>query len=105
MQTKWHVSLDKLQRRTGSKQERKHFAAHMRSMVQSNQLPDYALTLENDHVVFWRRGEAACKAKPTEAIAAPVQAAPPETKERRIMRGLNARLCCGIRPLRQLLLF
>ena len=46
MQDKWRISIEKLQRRTGSKQERKHFAAHMRSMVQSNHLPDYALTLE-----------------------------------------------------------
>ena len=58
-QDKWRISIDKLQRRTGSKQERKHFAAHMRSIVQSNHLPDYALTLEQDQdqVVFWRRGE------------------------------------------------
>ena len=31
-QDKWRISIDKLQRRTGSKQERKHFAAHMRSI-------------------------------------------------------------------------
>lgn len=54
-QEKWRISMDKLQKRTGSKQERKHFAAHMRSLVQSNHLPDYALTLEHDQVVFWRR--------------------------------------------------
>jgi plasmid replication initiation protein len=54
-QEKWRISLDKLQRRTGSKQERKHFAAHVRSLAQANHLPDYALTLEEDQVVFWRR--------------------------------------------------
>ena len=65
-QDKWRISIDKLQRRTGSKQERKHFAAHMRSMVQSNHLPDYALTLEDDQVVFWRRaGEGASANRPT----------------------------------------
>jgi hypothetical protein len=55
-QDKWRISIDKLQRRTGSKQERKHFAAHMRGMVQSNHIPDYALTLEDDQMVFWRGG-------------------------------------------------
>jgi plasmid replication initiation protein len=59
-QERWRISIDKLQKRTGSKQERKHFVAHLRSMVQSNHLPDYALTLEDDQVVFWRRaGEGA----------------------------------------------
>jgi plasmid replication initiation protein len=54
-QEKWRIGIDKLQRKTGSKQERKHFVAHLREMVQSNHLPDYALTLEDDQVVFWRR--------------------------------------------------
>jgi plasmid replication initiation protein len=54
-QEKWRISMDKLQKRTGSKQERKHFAAHVRGLAQANHLPDYALTLEEDQVVFWRR--------------------------------------------------
>ena len=54
-QEKWRISIDKLQRRTGSKQERKHFVAHLRTMVQANLLPDYAMTLEDDQAVFWRR--------------------------------------------------
>ena len=66
-QDKWRISIDKLQRRTGSKQERKHFAAHMRSMVQSNHIPDYALTLEDDQVVFWRREQGANTVRPTPA--------------------------------------
>ena len=87
MQDKWRISIDKLQRRTGSKQERKHFAAHMRSMVQSNHLPDYALTLEDDQVVFWRRGEGAYANRPSmAAITSPVVATAPITvPERRIM--------------------
>jgi plasmid replication initiation protein len=55
LQSSFRISLDKLQKRAGSKQERKHFAAHMRGMVKSNHLPDYALTLEDEQVVFWRR--------------------------------------------------
>src|SRR5215470_17409846 len=54
-QEKWRISMDKLQKRTGSKQERKHFAAHVRSLAWANHLPNYALTLEEDQVVFWRR--------------------------------------------------
>ena len=85
-QDKWRISIDKLQRRTGSKQERKHFAAHMRSMVQSNHLPDYALTLEEDQVVFWRRGEGANANRPSSAALAPVVAPTPDpSPERRIM--------------------
>jgi plasmid replication initiation protein len=77
-QDKWRISIDKLQKRTGSKQERKHFAAHMRSMVQSNHLPDYALTLEEDQVVFWRRaGEGTNGYKPNEAAAIPIVAEAP----------------------------
>jgi plasmid replication initiation protein len=68
-QAQWRVSVDKLQRRTGSKQERKHFAAHLRGMVQTNHLPGYALTLEQDHVVFWRREEGRVKAPVVTASA------------------------------------
>ena len=85
-QDKWRISIDKLQRRTGSKQERKHFAAHMRSMVQSNHIPDYALTLEDDQVVFWRREQGANSARLPAAPAVPVIAAvPAPASERRIL--------------------
>jgi plasmid replication initiation protein len=87
-QDKWRISMDKLQRRTGSKQERKHFAAHMRSIVQSNHLPDYALTLEQeqDQVVFWRRGEGGSAGKPYTSVKTPVAALTPiAVPERRIM--------------------
>ena len=64
-QEKWRISIDKLQKRTGSKQERKHFVGHLRQMVQTNELPDYAITLEDDQVVFWRRaGETTGAFKP-----------------------------------------
>jgi plasmid replication initiation protein len=86
-QEKWRISIDKLQKRTGSKQERKHFVAHMRSLVQSNHLPDYALTLEHDQVVFWRRaGEGASAPRQHFAPAAsPALAAPDNPAERRVM--------------------
>src|SRR5262249_26366259 len=71
-QEKWRISMDKLQKRTGSKQERKHVAAHVRSLAQANHLPDYALTLEEDQVVFWRRaGKAESVVGKPSTMAAP----------------------------------
>ncbi len=41
-------------------------------MVQANELPDYALTLEDDQVVFWRRaGDGTSPYKPNPAATAP----------------------------------
>ena len=79
-QATWRISIDKLQRRAGSKQERKHFAAHLRGMVQTNHLPDYALTLEGEHAVFWRRGVGA-----RAATSAPAEIAAQQSVERRIL--------------------
>ena len=56
-QSTWRIAIDKLQARTGSKQARKHFAAHLRGVVQSNHLPDYTMMIEGDQAVFWRRAE------------------------------------------------
>jgi plasmid replication initiation protein len=56
-QSTWRIGIDKLQARTGSKQARKHFAAHLRGLVQSNHLPDYTMMLEGGQAVFWRRAE------------------------------------------------
>jgi hypothetical protein len=49
------VSLGLLQKKCGSKQEGKHFAAHLRNLVNSNHLPDYGVTMEAGQVVFHRR--------------------------------------------------
>lgn len=56
-QASWRIGADLLQRKCGSKQAGKHFAAHLREVVRSNHLPDYTLTLEGEQAVFWRRGE------------------------------------------------
>ncbi|MEJ2118412.1 MAG: replication initiator protein A [Alphaproteobacteria bacterium] len=80
-QASWRIALDKLRARTGSKQERKHFAAHMRAIVQTNHLPGYAMTLERDQAVFWRRAERRRGA----SVAAPAVSALGEGGERRIM--------------------
>ena len=64
-QPSWRIGSDLLQKKCGSKQEGKHFAAHLRELARSDHLPDYRTTLEGDQVVFWRRGEM--PAKQTEA--------------------------------------
>ena len=54
-QRMWRVGLDLLQKKVGSKQAEKHFNAHIRSLVRSNHLPDYALTVEAGQAVFYKR--------------------------------------------------
>ncbi len=44
-QVSWRVGADTLQKKCGSKQAEKHFTAHLRALVCSNHLPDYAMTL------------------------------------------------------------
>src|ERR1700730_12659921 len=54
-QQSWRVSVVLLQKKCGSKQAEKHFAAHLRNLVRSNHLPDYEVTMEAGQVVFHRR--------------------------------------------------
>ena len=49
------MSVGLLQKKCGSKQEDKHFAAHLRGLAQSNHLPDYDVTMEAGQVIFHRR--------------------------------------------------
>jgi plasmid replication initiation protein len=67
-QSTWRIAIDKLQARTGSKQARKHFAAHLRGLVQTNHLPDYTMTIESDQAVFWRRADKPAR---TAVVTAP----------------------------------
>ena len=64
-QPSWRIGSELLQKKCGSKQEGKHFAAHLRELARSDHLPDYRMTLEGEQAVFWRRGEGL--AKPPEA--------------------------------------
>ncbi len=58
-QSTWRIGLELLQRKVGSKQAEKHFHAHLRNLVRSNHLPDYAVTVESGQAVFYKRaGEA-----------------------------------------------
>jgi len=91
---KWRIGIDKLQKKCGSRMERRFFLRHVRQTVQSNHLPDFTMTLEGEQVVFWRRSEGNAAAanragQGTSALApacAPVAAQP----ERRIMVSTQA---------------
>ena len=54
-QASWRVGLDLLQKKVGSKQAEKHFHSHLRNLVRSNHLPDYAVTVEAGQAVFYKR--------------------------------------------------
>ena len=58
-QIHWRVSLDVLQKKSGSNSPAKKFAFYIRHLIASNHLPDYSMTLEGEQVVFWRRGQGA----------------------------------------------
>ena len=75
-QPSWRIGSELLQKKCGSKQEGKHFAAHLRELARSDHLPDYRMTLEGDQAVFWRRGEMPIK-KPEagETIVKPAERA------------------------------
>ena len=54
-----------MQKKSGSYSPAKKFAFYIRHLAASNHLPDYAMTLEGDQVVFWRREQGARFSKPT----------------------------------------
>jgi plasmid replication initiation protein len=81
-QNQWRVSLDVLQKKSGSNSPDKKFAFYVRHLAVSNHLPGYTMTIEEDQVVFWRRA-----GEPASVATRPVIAAPPPatSSERRIM--------------------
>jgi hypothetical protein len=83
-QPSWRVSFDVLQKKVGSHTARtRKFTEYMRHVAAGNYLPDYAMTLEGERAVFWRRGEGASATKPNRV---PVKAATPAAPaERRIL--------------------
>lgn len=54
-QSAWRIGLDALQHKVGSKQARRFFLSHVKRLVSSNHLPDYAITVEGEHGVFYNR--------------------------------------------------
>lgn len=63
-QASWKIGTDLLQSKCGSRQQAKHFAAHLRDLVKTNHLPDYTLALDGAQAVFRRRSEAARAKEP-----------------------------------------
>ncbi|MFZ1110289.1 MAG: replication initiator protein A [Rhodomicrobium sp.] len=87
-QPSWRVSFDVLQKKVGSHTARtRKFGEYMRHVAAENHLPDYAMTLEGEQAVFWRREQgAASPFKSTLVPAASVVAGlPAPASERRIM--------------------
>jgi plasmid replication initiation protein len=62
-QNHWRISFDVLQKKAGSNSPAKKFSWYLRHLVETNHLPDYTMTLEEDQAVFWRReGQGAISA-------------------------------------------
>ena len=68
-QASWRVGLELLQKKVGSKQAEKHFHSHLRHLVRSNHLPDYAVTIEAGQAVFYKRSELEGDAVPSSRLA------------------------------------
>lgn len=74
-QPSWRVSFEVLQKKVGSYTERaRKFAEYMRHVAAENHLPDYAMTLEEDQAVFWRRGKGSVADNKLQPIMAPTGA-------------------------------
>jgi plasmid replication initiation protein len=57
-QSKWRVSMEVLHKKTGSTSSVKEFRRAMKSLVQSNDLPDYRVLFDEDSdmLTFYSRG-------------------------------------------------
>jgi plasmid replication initiation protein len=86
-QNHWRISLDVLQKKVGSNSPAKKFSWYLRRLAETNHLPDYTMTLEEDQAVFWRRaGQGAGTHKPSAFSSVGAATASPEpVVERRIM--------------------
>lgn len=73
-QPSWRIGLANLKSKCGSRQAMKHFAAHLRGLVTSNHLPEYAVRLEADQVVFSKRQAEQATAPAPVMVAAPADA-------------------------------
>jgi hypothetical protein len=73
-QPSWRISLANLKSKCGSRQAMKHFAAHLRGLVTSNHLPEYAARLDGDQVVFSKRQSEQPAAPTPVTVSAPADA-------------------------------
>jgi plasmid replication initiation protein len=89
-QSQWRVSLSVLQKKSGSNSPAKKFAFFIRHLAASNHLPDYAMTLEEDQAVFWRRAESPAANRQGQGMPAPASLPAAPQSERRIMVSMQA---------------
>ena len=91
-QHQWRVSIEVLQKKSGSNSPAKKFAFYIRHLVASNHLPDYTMTIEGEQVVFWRREQGGNAYKAFAPGTAPILAPtlPVIGAERRIMVSAQA---------------
>src|SRR5271166_675417 len=89
-QSQWRVSLTVLQKKSGSNSPAKKFAFFIHHLAASNHLPDYAMTLEEDQAVFWRRAEGPAANRPGQGMPAPASLPVALQSERRIMVSMQA---------------
>jgi plasmid replication initiation protein len=92
---RWRIGIDKLQKKCGSKQERKHFVKHLRETIRGDHLPEYRLELEDDCVTVHRRVAEAQQGRG--ATVLPPAAVSHETKKILISSGAIER-AKGIAP-------
>ena len=65
-QARWPISMDLLQKKTGSQSNIRLFRQSMRELERTNHLPDYIVELDKDNVIFHHRDSLAA---PTKAVA------------------------------------
>jgi Replication initiator protein A len=75
---KWRIGVDRLQKKCGFKQARKHLVDHLRDTIKGDHIPDYRFKLDDDFATVYRRAAEAQPPKPAESSPAPARAAPAE---------------------------
>jgi plasmid replication initiation protein len=61
---RWRINIDKLQKKCGSRQERKHFMQHLRETSAADNLPEYRIEIQHDFAVFIKREVENAEGKP-----------------------------------------
>jgi hypothetical protein len=90
-QPSWRVSFDILQKKVGSHTARaRKFGEYMRHVAAENHLPDYAMTLEEDQAVFWRRADGSAANWQGQGTPTPASAPVAAQSDRRIMVSTQA---------------
>jgi plasmid replication initiation protein len=89
-QPSFRIGVDTLQKKTGSRQEPKHFRAHLRGLITANDLPDYHVRADGENVLFERKAAELAR----EAPALRVEIPPSPAMPRRISVSMDALQKC-----------